>query len=153
MPVLNIQNDSQIMMYVMLCITMITLFLLWQSNRRQRQMLNLTTKQIESLKQEIFIVNQGAIGVGKKLLQMQFSKNKPQSIHTKKTNSNNKSFKDEVNRSHAVFLKDELPSKKIELAHQLSEEGANNQKISQSLGFSFAEVQLIQSMHTQHTLS
>ena len=151
MPILNVQNDSQIIMYAMLCITLFTLFLLWQSNRRQRQMLSSTTKQIESLKQEIFIVNQGAMGVGKRLLQMQFSKAKASSLKSKKNNSKNKSFKEEVNRSHAVFLNDELPSKKIELAHQLSEEGANNQKISQSLGFSFAEVQLIQSMHSQHT--
>ena len=153
MSLLNVQNDSQVMMYAMLCITVITLFLLWQSNRRQRKMLNLTTKQIESLKQEIFIVNQGAMGVGKRLLQMQFSKTNPTNFKPKKHSSQKKSFKEEVNRSHAVFLNDELPSKKIELAHQLSEEGANNQKISQSLGFSFAEVQLIQSMHTPQPLS
>ena len=153
MPLFNIQNDSQIMMYIMFCITVITLFLLWQSNRRQRKMLSLTTKQIENLKHEIFIVNQGAMGVGKRLLQMQFNKVKPQPLTTKKNTAHNKSFKEEINRSHAVFLNDELPSKKIELAHQLSEEGANNQKISQSLGFSFAEVQLIQSMHNQQSLS
>jgi len=148
MPLLTVQNDNQVVMYIMLAITIISLFLLWQSNRRQRQLLSATSQQIENLKKEIFIVNQGAMGVGKRLLQMQF-KAKDTSQKKLKAQSKSKAYKNEVNRTHAAFLNDELPSKKIELAHQLSEEGVNDQKISQSLGFSFAEVQLIQSMHQQ----
>ncbi|BCE01882.1 hypothetical protein [Marinicellulosiphila megalodicopiae] len=147
MSLLNVYSTDQIVTYALLFVTVIALLILWQSNRRQKQLIQLTNDQLEVLKQEIFIVNQGAIGVGKKLLKMQFQKAKPKVEKTHQSPNFKKSYNDQVNLSHAAFLKDELPSKKIELAHQLSEEGANNQKISQSLGFSFAEVQLIQSMH------